>query len=550
MKLRRRAPGPRWQRLLTWVVVGIVVAVVAAELVARAVVDAGFIERQLRARLPARFGVRVGTATFSLLRGSLDLRDVVLGRGVGEGGPGPWVALPDLRFRGLDRLALLRGGPWRMDEVVADSPRARIRLHALVRSVREGGRTVSPEQRLERLLPPLRVGGVRVAGGTLVVTRDDGSTIDSLVGLDVRLRGLSTRGTNGGPGSAAGPVPGRVLLSRAVTVRLPSFRHVTSDGLHALRLDSLVLSTRDSTLRVAGAAWAPTAGHAAFVSRGGGSDFVEVTARGLEAHHVDFARLVSDHALLAGHVRADSLEADVFVDRGASPAPDSTAPRMPNAWLDAVRVPLALDTIVVGGGTVTYAESPAGGGPTGRIRFTDVDARLLDLANRAGAGDAVRQTTTLELDARAEGLARVRATVAADLRTDSLDVHVGGALGSIPASAFDSASVPLAGVRAVGGVIDSIGFDFSLRGSRASGRVLALYHGLRLARAEAGGGQPGLFGRIGTAILNRRVWAANPSRPGKDPRIGTVDHQRKPGESFYSYIWRALRGGLLDAVRR
>lgn len=555
MRMRRRSRSASWRRVGTWVVVALVSALLAAEFVAHRVVDADFVAARLGHRLGPRFEVGIERASFSLLRASLEVDGLRVRRvaAAGTGGVGPDVSVARLRMRGLDRLSLLRGRSLSMSQLTVDGVRARVRAHALTRSESRGGARVTPEERLGAALPALRVGRARVTGADLVLAADDGSTVDSVPGLDLTLEDVRT-----GPGLRAGR--GRVLFSRDVRLELPRYRHVTADGLYVLELDSASLSTHDSTARVAALHWRPTVEPAAFAGRlESRRTYVDFAAGGVRLRHVDFGSLVSRHAWMAGYLGADSARLFVWDDRSLPARPDSEPGATPREWVEGLGVPVALDTGVVEAATVDYAETPAGAEARGDVSFDSVDVRLLNLSN--GPARALRQAradvagggsarAVLRMRAELLGRGRLQAEMTADLSEDSLAASLTGGLGSMPATALDSATVPLAGIGVTGGVIDTVGFDLRLDGRRASGRVWALYRDLSLRKAEPGEGPPGLFDRIGTAVLDRRVWHANPEPAGREPRVGRVDRTREAGETFFAYVWKSLRSGLLDVVRK
>jgi len=541
----------RWRRAFTWIAVGVLGVAIAAEVVLRRVVDADFVAHRLTSRLAPRFAVDVGDAGFSFLRGSLDLRGVEVRRVGSPDGRGiPRLEVPSLELRGIDRLALVSGGPWRLGKLRADSARIAIRLRTLTRTAGEGDQTVSPGERLGRLLPRLDVGEVEIRDATVVLARDDGAPIDSVRGLEGTFEEVRT--------TSRGPDGGELRVSGDASLRVPSFRHVTADGRRALALDDVSVSTEDSAVRVAAVRWRPPdadSGPAASDSGGAGVPSVSepeegttISARGVSARRVDFSRLVSDHGIVAGRVTADSLDVRVAVRR-TEPPREGRAPAMPNDWLRSVHVPLALDTVRVGHGTVGYAETPAGASRAGRILLEDVSARLVGLANADGAGRSPGPVE-VEATARLEGRAPLRARLGGSLVGDSLDLDVTGEVGSMRAAELNPALVPLAGIRLTAGTIDSVSFEVRMSGRRSAGRLEALYDSLALEKADAGEGPPGLMQKIGTSILERRVWKANPSRPGRDPRVGEIDHRRAGDETFWAYLWKSIRSGLLDLAMR
>jgi len=554
--MKRRRGSTSWRKALTWTVVAAVSALVAAEFVAHHVVDADFVAGRLGHRLGPRFEVRIRDVGFSFLRGSLEVDGLRVRRVTADsepGGVGPDVRVARLRMRGLDRLSLLRGRSLSMSGLAIDSVRVRVRTHALTRAESRAGSRVPPEERLGNALPALDVGRVRVTHADLVLAADDGSTADSVQGLSVTLEDLRT-----GPGRPAGG--DRVLFSRDVRVDLPSYRHVTADGLYVLEMDSLGLSTRDSTLGLGALRWHPTVGPSEFVGRlRHREEYVDLAARGVRLRHADFGRLVSHHGFMAGYLGTDSARLSIWDDKTVPAAADSASPGMPTDWVAGAGVPLALDTGTVENATVIYAETPPGGGPRGVVRFDRASARLLGLSNaRARLLRQARSEATgngsaravLRMRAELFGRGRLQAQMTADLSADSLAARLTGGLGSLPAAALDSATAPLAGIGVTGGAIDTVGFDLRLDGRRASGRVWALYRDLSLRRAEPGQGPPGLFDRIGTVVLERRVWDANPEPADREPRVGRVDRTRQPGETFFAYVWKSLRSGLLDVLKK
>ncbi len=554
MRSRRRRGVGGWQKSLTWGVVALVALTIGAEIAAHAIVNSGFIQERLGSRLGPRFAVRVRSVGFSLVRGSLDLRGLDVRRADTASSPagvGPRLRVAHLDMRGLDRMALLLGHSLSMSRLELDDASLLVRAHALTRSTRS---RMPPQERLGRSLPRVEIGEVVLRRARLVLARDDGSALDSVSGLSGRFSDVRT-------GSSGRIQDGRVLFSRDVQLRVPTIHHETADGLYALDVDSLRLATGDSTLRVVRARWGPTVSQAEYARRlSRRRDYLDLSADSLAARHVDFASLVSsEHGIQAGLVRAAKVRVLVWDDKSLPAGPDTAHHRLPDGWLRSVGPPLALDTVVMESGSITYQETPEGGDSFGSVSFGQVHGTVLHLLNgragalrRAAGADSAASPgpTVLDASARLLGKSPMRVTVSGDLTGHSLSLHLRGGLGAMSAAALDSATVPLAGIHITSGRIDTVAFDYRMGDSAATGTVRLLYDSLGVQRVRPGETSPGLLQRIATSVMDRRIRHSNPEEPGGEPRVGRVGHLRGPHETFWAYLWRALRSGILDVIEK
>jgi hypothetical protein len=302
----------------------------------------------------------------------------------------------------------------------------------------------------------------------------------------------------------------------------------------------------DSTLTLTDAKHEPAIPEAEWVRRVRvRRDRVHFTLDSLRGRGVAYRAFLTsgDVAIRALELRGARL--DVLSDRRI-PKGLPRRHRTPQQVAAQTRSALRLDTIVVGGATITYRErKPETEGP-GVVSFERVRATILDL-DLPSRGKPLR----VEASARLMGEGVLRARLSAPLDASDFRYELSGRLGRMPAKAFNRFLSVNEAFALDGGWVEEIEFRQAVAGGRARTTVTPRYRDLSVDPTGEGGGIIGSATRGVKEFLAQafKVRSSNPGDPGKAPRVARTVRRYYPTSTWLQFLWFSLRDGLMEVVK-
>lgn len=545
-------PQAHLRPFVRWLVGGLAVlgvVVLALLLAVRIVIDADFLEHRLNTALDestdGRYRAEVETVHWSPLAHSLRIEEVTL-RPDSQAVEGPERSFPrrirasisELHVEGVHSWTLIWNQRLILDEVAVRQPRVRIQRSANADATDPSSADSSSAVRGP--LAALRVHRFRVEDGTLTRGQEPSAPTDSLWGLSVQFDSLSAD-------PAAGQVPRRYLANRFVEGTFEGYRRVMREKAYVLRLGQGRVSRPDSLLRVRAVRFAPPMSDEAFMQRYQYRvNRFRTRAKQVEAMGVDYARFVEEGALHAATVRVDTLHLDVYRDNHRPEDPHDPPPPTPQVAVAALDRSLRIDTLRVRDSHIRYTKRPEGVPKTGSIWFDDLCATLYNVTN-----DPKRMTaaTPAVIDARTRvnGAGHLHTTLRIPLRAPHLALSFEGRLGAMDARPLNETFVPLGGVRIESGQVDSLWFQVDVKGGVARGSVGSVYRNLEVETLEEATGDRGIGHRLKTVATGLALRSSNLPTEG-DLETGQIRHEHEPDNSFFKFLWRALRDGIYSLV--
>ena len=546
-----RRPPVRWLGGVL-LVVGLSGLVLTGAL--RSVFDADRLENRLDKAVHqatrGRYELKMDAVEWDVLTRSLRFERIILAPdsqadSEATGDMRPWrrvdASIPTLRLQGISLWALLWDGTLQLDAVRVDRPRLQIRP---AESPNERARSTSDAPRDSSSgigwLSGVTTQTLRVEEGTLVRGPSAQPARDSVWGLSLQVGRLSLDSLRHGEARA-------YLLRRFSTGQFDGVRRRISEGPYTLHLGPGQLSRRDSTLTVEDLRFAPTVPDSTFVDR---HEYrinrVRAQADRVQSSGVDIHRLVEDGTICSDLLRIDNLDVDVYRDNQSPPRPEDPPPPMPQDLVNELDRSVRIDTLRVRNSQIRYTKRPENISQTGAIWFDDLWASLYNVTT-----DPRRMTPAtpmvVETRTRVNGAGRLRATFRIPLLAPDLDLSFTGWLGPMDARAFNETFVPLGGVRVESGQVDSLWFQADVIQGTASGSLHGHYRNLEVETLDEASGDRGLGNRLKTVVTGLALRSRNVPTE-KNPEIGKIQHTRAPEDTFFKFLWHAVRDGIYSLV--
>lgn len=356
----------------------------------------------------------------------------------------------------------------------------------------------------------------------------------------------------GDSASAARPLMSGVVELSAVNV------FAKMGTIHGVRIAEARASVSDSTLQLSDVVL-DTAVSAADVrkARPWIHTLTKLSATTVAFRGLDLGALVLGDGVRARTLDVDSLRVLAAKETRRPVNPHSPFRRTPQAWIAALGQTIAIDTLRVNAGQVSFSEIREGRDRPGVVTFDRISATATNVSHRdrrANSGDVMTLVTRSYL--QNEG--QLDATFVIPLDAPTFAMRYYGTLGPMSARAFNAITQEITSVRVSDGQIAGISYDITVRDGVSIGTVTPRYSDLSVSIEDEGSsgllaGTGGLSraarGVAGFAV-RRTIRSSNPERAGDAPIVGAVRFAKAPVAVLPIFLWHSLRSGLMAVVRK
>lgn len=350
----------------------------------------------------------------------------------------------------------------------------------------------------------------------------------------------------------------RPLFSDTVEIRAARFVGQL-DSVTAVTVDALSLSLSDSTLDIAGVAFAPSQTDAAFArSHPYRRTLVRTSAARVSARGLDVGVFLLRQGLRARRVQVDSLRLDVFSDHRRPKNPRPRRRLTPQAWMAGIERGIHVDSVVIRDGEIVYREHKPRRPQPGVMTWARLTAVATNVHHVAGRR-STRDRLTLNASSRLQNEGQFDVQFVVPLDAPRFTMSYRGRLGPMPATRFNAFIEEALPLRLEKGRVESITFTAQVTNGVAQGTVVPRYKDL--AVEVTGRGARGIVGTggvvgdvaqgVATFVANQtEIRSDNPEGGQTAPRTGTIDHAFTPDQTLPAFLWKGLRGGLWAVVRK
>jgi len=272
-------------------------------------------------------------------------------------------------------------------------------------------------------------------------------------------------------------------------------------------------------------------------------------------------RLVIPHWSMTGSACIGFLRRDMFCGRSARlqdpvldilankdkpKRSDSSNPLMPHEVFATIKATLQLDSLSITNGRLTYGERFARGADPAEITLDSMRVTVGGIANRCCDHDS----TVLMAQGRFMNAGAVNVRMAIPVATPDFSLRYSGTLSRMPLKPLNSFLEVAEQIRIKSGDLHSATFDINVKSGQANGAVRIVYSDLSIAMLnEETGSEKGIVDRLTSFVANTIKIRQNnlPDKSGA-VKLGEVAYKQKSGDSFFRFLWYALRSGLGDVM--
>jgi hypothetical protein len=257
-------------------------------------------------------------------------------------------------------------------------------------------------------------------------------------------------------------------------------------------------------------------------------------------------QLLQGKAYSARSARIRDAFIDVLINKDKPPARDTLRPPMPNEILASIEQTIAVDSLRMWNGALTYGERSASGSKPAVITLDSIQASASGIDNHGDAGD----TVVIRAKGQFMKSAEMNVRMSIPMSSPEFSFQYSGSLGRMKLSALNAFIEMSDQTRFKSGLLQTATFDINVIDGRAGGSVRAVYQDLALAVInKRTGSEKGVLDVIASFIANNIKIRTN-NMPGRSGtlKIGNVKYMRQRDDTFFRFVWFALRSGVGDVV--
>ncbi|MDZ4701079.1 MAG: hypothetical protein SH809_15325 [Rhodothermales bacterium] len=518
-------------------------------------VDAPFVERRINEALAeagSNYRASVGEVTLSLFQRSVAVEDLALIADSSAGEPRLTVVAPRLAISGI------RITPYvfnrRIDLHNIELEGAEL-LYEAGESLPDstGGEGAPPDslaetgtltQRLARQLPEIAIGQIALRDLTVVYQPAGDGRRQRVAGIDIAMDDIAVDST-----SALDTT--RVLFSRDIRLLLAPQAFAAPDSLHLFSVGAIEASTRDSFVRIDSFVVTPTVSEEEFSRRiAFRRDRMGSGIAGIRLEGLDVKTFLEGRAFRAGGLAIDSAFLDVYKNKQVAEDPNKTTPLLPHEALQAIGIPVFLDSVAIRTADIVYRELEEDGALEGVVRFERVNLIGYRINSEPDTSLAGGGAALLYARAIFQGAGQLLVAFELPLHGSTFAMRYHGTLSAMPADPVSPLLTNLKGIRIQSGQVDSLAFDIRVTDAQADGEVRVGYHDLKMDFVDKTDRSKRFQDRLKTFFVNGLlIHDSNPAGPNDSLRVGTTAYVRDE-DPFFRFLWRALRDGLKESVNR
>ena len=272
---------------------------------------------------------------------------------------------------------------------------------------------------------------------------------------------------------------------------------------------------------------------------------VNVEINELVFHDFPVANFLKSGNIISSSVEIGKMELQLFIDKrkGFSPEPKAVFLQRLYDFPGIVHI----DSIVVLDGSVVYLEHAELADEPAVIWFDALNAHVYNMTN-----DTIFKTEEGYFDFKADALfmskAKMNIALTGRLFDREHSFNMNGNLSSIAIAEVNAIVEKNLFINAESGTIDAMNFSLAANDTKATGKMILLYHDLKIAVVNKQTNESkALKEKVVSGIANIIVMDANPKK-GKTVREAVIEHDREPEKPFFNYCALSLLSGIKPSL--
>ena len=252
-----------------------------------------------------------------------------------------------------------------------------------------------------------------------------------------------------------------------------------------------------------------------------------------------------DKEELAGkYMAVNGLNLDVYRDKQL-PFNEAQRPKMLQDLIKSVKVPLSVDSLILARSQVSYSERKETDNLEGKIRFTNIRARILPFTNIKTSNGAI-PNFDIHASATIQDSCQLKVNMNYLMNHPENKFTVKGSLSPFNMQILNPVLEPLAMISIRSGKVNQFQFDFSANQTSANGQLFFGYDNLKISVLEMKDGNT-KDSRFASFLANSLLLRGKNPR-GKELLPDEIAFQRDQKRSVLNYWWKSIFSGVKNTL--
>ncbi len=248
--------------------------------------------------------------------------------------------------------------------------------------------------------------------------------------------------------------------------------------------------------------------------------------------------------IIGKYLTINGLNLDIYRDK-RMPFDVSRRSKMLQDLIKSAQYPFQIDSFKLINSTVSYTEKPAAGDAEGKVRFTNIEARVKPLSN-------IKSPVGRVPDFLLDGTATLMDSCRLETHMQYLMSHpdnqftVNGSLSPFHMQIINPVLEPLASISIRSGKVNRFQFTFSADRNRADGHLVFGYDDLKISVLESKNGNT-KEAKFASFMANSLLLRSKNPR-GKELLPEEINFQRDENRSVLNYWWKSVFSGIRNTL--
>jgi len=252
-----------------------------------------------------------------------------------------------------------------------------------------------------------------------------------------------------------------------------------------------------------------------------------------------------DKEELAGKfMSVNGLNLDVYRDKQL-PFNETQRPQMLQDLIKSLKVPLSVDSLILTHSQVSYSEKKETDNLEGKIRFTNIRARILPFTNMKAANGAI-PNFDIHASATIQDSCQLKVSMNYLMNHPENMFSAKGSLSPFNMQILNPVLEPLAMISIRSGKVNQFQFNFSANQTSANGQLFFGYDNLKISVLEMKDGNT-KDSRFASFLANSLLLRSKNPR-GKELLPDEIAFQRDQKRSVLNYWWKSIFSGVKNTL--
>ncbi|MES2445819.1 MAG: hypothetical protein V4546_01480 [Bacteroidota bacterium] len=402
----------------------------------------------------------------------------------------------------------------------------------------------SPYDYIKKLFKSIRVETVDFRNAKFKYINNNGAIpeIDSVNNISIKLSDWLID-------SLSAEDPKRFYLLKDVAVNLNNYSFATPDSMYYLNVNQLDFKASSGRVNIKKFAMVPRHSESNFAKVNGyARDRFNIQLNNINLLGINLQAYLQKRELIADQMQIADGSVAVFNNNSYPKLVKVKKGAFPHQLLQQLNAKLTIKKIKLSNIDVSYAEFDKTSKQIGKISFEKTSGTISNATN-APKVKAINHFMQADLLSHVMGQGRLAINFKFDLNSPIGAFDYKGALTNLDGRQLNKITKPLGMVQVNSADIKKLAFDIKANQEVAKGKLDFAFNDLSVALLKKEEGRQrlvkqGLLSILANALV---LYSDNPSADGKFTSA-TINYQKEPTASFFSFIWRTLFEGVKYSV--